>query len=257
MNYGLQLSASGVLTSMYRQDVLANNLANVDTVGYKPDTVAFRQRSAARIEDGLFTLPSNALLERLGAGTLVAPARMAMSQGTLERTGNDLDAAINGRGFFVVDGAREDGLHLTRDGRFTLGPDGQLQMSTTGRAVLDTQGRPISIDRAAGRVQIQPDGSITQHGAIIARLNLVDVADPALLQKNGAGLFRLAASSAATVRPATGEIQPMSIERSAVDPIQAIMGVTDAAAGVTANARMIQLHDDLMGRAINTLGRVT
>jgi len=58
MNYGLYLSASGVLTSMYRQDVLANNLANVNTVGYKPDAVATRQRDAARVEDGLAGMPS-------------------------------------------------------------------------------------------------------------------------------------------------------------------------------------------------------
>jgi flagellar basal-body rod protein FlgF len=259
MNYGLQLSASGVLTSMYRQDVLANNLANVDTVGFKPDNVAFRQRSAARIEDGLFNLPSNSLLERLGAGVLVAPNRASMTQGAIDKSANELDAAINGPGFFVVaagDGRGADTLRLTRDGRFTLGPGGRLQMATTGHAILDAGNRPITLDRAAGPIGINADGSITQHGSTVARINLVDVPDAGALRKEGASLFKIPPGQLAGLRPATGQIQPGAIERSAVDPIQAIMGVTDAASSVAANARMIQLQDDLMNRAINTLGRV-
>ncbi|MFG0252977.1 MAG: flagellar basal body protein, partial [Phycisphaerales bacterium JB038] len=68
MNYGLYTSATGVLAGMYRQDVLANNLANVNTTGFKQDFVTFKQRDPARLEDGLLHLDSNQMLEQLGAG---------------------------------------------------------------------------------------------------------------------------------------------------------------------------------------------
>lgn len=102
MNYGLQISASGVLTSMYRQDVLANNLANMSTVGYKPDVPTTMLRDPARIEDDLGFMPSNDLIERLGAGVLSAPNRVSFAQGALETTNRPMDLAIEGDGFFVV-----------------------------------------------------------------------------------------------------------------------------------------------------------
>jgi flagellar basal body rod protein FlgG len=259
MNYGLYISASGVLTNMYRQDVLANNLANVDTVGFKPDFVALRQRDAARVEDGLPGMPSNRLLERLGAGALLAPNRVSAAQGTIQDTGNPLDAAINGRGYFVVSsgvssGPVTDRIRLTRDGRFTIDPRGRLVMSSTGLEILDEQRQPITVNPSDGPVAIDPSGEVRQRGRIVGRLALVD-ADADQLIKLGAGLFRL--EGASSVRPATGQIAPGSIERSAVDPIQAIMGVTDAAGSIANNARMIQLQDELTGRAIAGLARVT
>jgi flagellar basal-body rod protein FlgG len=234
MNYGLYVSASGVLTSMYRQDVLANNLANVNTAGYKPDAVATRQREAARVEDGLAGMPSNRLLERLGAGALLAPNRTSFAQGAMETTGNPLDAAIQGPGFFKVSagaGSGKDRIRLTRDGRFTT----------------DSQGRLMTI---------KADGGIEQNGVTVARIGLVEAPNLGALQKVGGNMFRPTATQAAGLRPATGTIQPESIERSGVDPIQAMLGITNASMAVSNNARMIQLHDDLMNRAINTLGRV-
>ena len=65
MNYGFQISSSGLLTALYRQDVYANNMANMDTVGFKPDIPALMQRDAARTEDHLPFAPSDAMLERL------------------------------------------------------------------------------------------------------------------------------------------------------------------------------------------------
>ena len=66
MQYGLQISTSGILTGMYRTNVLANNLANINTTGFKPDSAFTRQRAVVREEDGVYSLPSNRLLEKLG-----------------------------------------------------------------------------------------------------------------------------------------------------------------------------------------------
>src|SRR4051812_42884899 len=73
MSYGLQISASGVMTSLYAQDVYANNLANMDTPGFKPEIPSIMPRLAVRQEDHLPFMPSNALLERLGGGALLEP----------------------------------------------------------------------------------------------------------------------------------------------------------------------------------------
>ena len=127
MNYGSQLSLSGVLTALHRQDVATNNLANLNTVGFKPEIAMTRQRDVVRAEDGQWALPSDAMIERLGAGVQLAPTLTNFTQGTVAPTGNDLDVAIEGSGFLVVrdatDGAA-DRIRLTRDGRLTRSASG-------------------------------------------------------------------------------------------------------------------------------------
>ncbi len=261
MNYGLNISASGVVTNMYRQDVMANNLANVGTVGFKPDSAFVMQRDAVRIEDGLMSLPSNALLERLGAGTLLGRNRVSQKQGELETTGNPLDAAIRGSGFFVMQAEGSGGeqrVRLTRDGRFTLNENGRLVGSATGLAVLDESGRTINVDRRAGALAINRDGTITQGGRAVAKMQVSTVPDAWSLKKLGDNLFEPTAGQANRME-ASGDAEVVggALEQSGVDPVQAIMGVTNAGSAVSSNARMMQLQDELMGRAINTLGRVS
>jgi flagellar basal body rod protein FlgG len=256
MNYALQLSASGVLTSMYRQDVLANNLANVETVAFRPDIAATRQRDAATQEDALFNMPSNRLLERLGAGVLLEPNRVSTSQGAIEKTGNPLDLAIEGRGFFVVSsGAGNDARRLTRDGRLTLNADGTLVQAGSGCPVLDSSGDRIRIDAAAGPVEVDDDGAIRQGDAVVGSIQFVDVPDPSSLQKLGNGHFL--ADPASELSPAPGRVHARAVEGSGVDPIQAIMGITDAAQDIANNAKLIQISDELMGRLIRSVGRVS
>lgn len=261
MNYGYNLAASGVIAAMYRQDVAANNLANVETAGFKPDTAFTVPREAARVEDRLFDLPSNRLLERLGAGVLLAPTRTSHSQGALNRTGNPLDVAIRGEGFLVVSiggSGSGDQVRLTRDGRMTLNSRGELVTITEGHNVLDDAGRPIRIQPGA-TVRINGDGTITQDGEPVARLQLARVADTRQLRKVGHNLY---AASAAAIQTsdhsnAAGEIVQGHIEASAVDPIRAVMAVQNAASAVSSATRLMSVHDELTGRLISTLGRVT
>lgn len=253
MSYGLYTAASGVLTAMYRQDVHANNLANVETVGFKPQTVTTRLRDAARAEDGLDLLPSNQMLERLGAGVLVSPVRTAMTPGPLDRTGDPMHVAVQGDGFLVVEGGEgEDRLRLTRDGRLTRRPDGRLVQAGTGAAVLDESERPISLGPEP--FTISTDGVIVQNGDKVGRLGVMTVPDPRSMEKVGNSLFKPRDASA--VRRSTASVLHEHLERSAADPIDSIMRFNDAAGVVTQNTKMIQLFDELMGRAINTFGRV-
>src|SRR5438045_836620 len=162
MIYGLYLSAAGVLTSSYRQDVIANNLANSETVGFKKDLPLFRQRlteaQQRRLpQGGAGGGPggaTNALLEPLGGGLLAHPTVIDTSQGDLEPSGSALDVAIEGSGYFAVDDGGET--RLTRAGQFALDREGNLILSNEkGQQILDNQQRPIKLT-AEGGVAIGP-----------------------------------------------------------------------------------------------------
>ena len=256
MSYGLQISASGAATALYRQDVHANNLANLDSVGFKPDIPSQRPRAAAREEDGLGILPSDRLLERLGGGVLMNPNMIDFGQGSLRPTGNPLDLAIDGDGFFVLqgpEGAGTNEVRFTRDGRFTRDARGRLVSATSGAPVLDTNDRPIVVAPGVP-VTVDGEGTLRQAGAAVARLRIVDVRDPGRVRKAGAGAFT--APAAAMGDAATGNVRQGSVEESGVSEIKSLMAVTGASREVEANTSMIQQHDRLMERAINALGRV-
>jgi flagellar basal body rod protein FlgG len=261
MNYGFNIGAAGVISSMYRQDVAANNLANIETVGFKPDISATIPRDAARIEDNLGLVPSNAMLERLSAGIFLAPTRTSFSQGVVARSGNPLDVAIKGEGFLAVsapgmDG--KDGPRLTRDGRLTMDTNGRLVTTTGNRPVLDTSNSPITLDPRLP-IDIDTDGTIRQGGAAVARLQFVEpaTAQKLALRKLGANLFDAPGLNVNALPPATGTIVQHATEASASDPIKAMMEVQNAANGVGTNVRVMQIHDELMNRAITGLGRVS
>jgi flagellar basal-body rod protein FlgF len=258
MNYGMHISSSGALTSMARMDTLTNNLANVNTVGFKPQTPYTRQRDVVRIEDNLPNMDSNPLLEKLGAGVQLAPTSVDFSQGSLRDSGNPLDVGFAGEGFLTVESENSGDsavFNLTRDGRLSLDSTGKLVMSSSGRPVLDTSNRPILLN-GDGEVQIATDGTISQGGAEIAKLKLVDVPDKSKLQKAGQGMYTMHADALANLTAATGALKQGMVESSGVDEIKALMQVQSAAGDVRANLAMISYHDKLMDRAINRLGRV-
>jgi len=259
MHYGIHLAASGALSSLYRQDVLANNLANIDTVGFKPEIVATQARRTARAEDGLGLLPSNDLLERLGGGLRPAANKISFGQAALDTTGNPLDLAIRGDGFFVVEEQGGDGgsfLRLTRDGRFTLNSEGELVMATNGLAVLDDSGRRIRLDDDAG-IAISSDGVMRQNGEEVARLAVVDVPDRGRLTKRGAGLFNAPGDAIQNRFPADGLVMQGAVEKSGVSDIGTMLAVTGAGRTASGNLALIGYHDRMMDQAVNRLGRIT
>lgn len=262
MYYGVQLATSGLLTGLYRTDVAANNLANVNTTGFKPDTSLVRQRAVVSTEDGVGHLPSNELLERLGAGVHLAPNRVNFGQGPLSETGQPLDVAIQGEGFFVVRSAasgRTDTIRLTRDGRFTLDAAGRLVSASTGMPVLNSANGVINVggpDVRPERVTINGDGVVEVDGDPVGRLQVVDVADRTSLKKVGDGQFAITPQAYGSRRPATGIVRQGTLELSGVEPVTAMLAVQTAARTVSAATSMIQTQDRMMERAINTFGRV-
>lgn len=263
MNYGLYLSAGGALASLHKQDVLANNLANINTVGFKPDLVNFRARLPERLESPTPDADPQLLLEQLGGGQFTDPTRIDFHQGDLAQSHSDLDMAIQGDGFFVVSngkGSGADNLRFTRDGRFTLNSAGELVMITNGMRVLDPNDQPIRLNRSA-KLQVDGAGNILQNGAAIAKVQISTIADKSNIVKEGSNVMRFAgakgqAGSGAKRQPASGSVKQGWVESSGVDPILAMNAMINVSKAIQANSTMMQYHDNIMGQAINTFARV-
>ena len=210
MNYGLQISASGALASIHQQDALTNNLANINTTGFKPILTGTMFRDAVRQEDGLGHMNSSSLMERLGGGVLAAQTRIDFAQGTLEATDNDTDLAIQGDGFFVVGDPSNP--TLTRDGRFTINNQGTLVMVTNGSPLLSTGNKPIEVDPSLGDLSISSDGTVSQAGETIATIQIANVPDLSNLTKLGSGLFGSKFGNNLDLIDATGIIRQGMLE---------------------------------------------
>ena len=258
MNYGLYLSASGALTASYRQDVLANNLANVHTTAFQPDIPTITQRPAESIEDPAGYGVSKRMLDRLGGGVLAGPQLVSRGVGPLEQTGNPLDAALpEPNTYFQVsttDPATGQAVtRLTRDGRFGISPTGNL-ITRSGLPVLDPTGEPITL-APDSPARIDTTGNLWQNGAPVAQLAVVAVSPDTPLAKRGKGQLEPPVGVTPVPLPQP-RVESGMIEGSGVDPIRTLMQITDATRAATANAQMIKYHDQMMNGAVNTLGRV-
>jgi len=191
MEMSMYSALFGALSNEMRLNISANNLANVNTTGFKRDQVSFQDTFARFAHDYNPDPRSNIREEKLlPRADLIAKPRLALqqidfTQGALQVTGNTFDLAIQGPGFFRVRSGGGD--YLTRNGAFMRGPDGTL-MTDQGYQVLG-DGGPIDIP--AGKViTVAGDGQISVDGAPVGNLDIVNVADPQALEKYGANLYQ-------------------------------------------------------------------
>jgi flagellar basal-body rod protein FlgF len=168
-------AASGLQSRMEALDMVANNLANTTTGGFKLDREFY----------SLFTAAEDEGDEKSTKLPLIQKQWTDFSQGVLAPTGNPLDLALSGKGFFAVNGP--NGPLYTRNGSFQLSPTGQLTTSE-GYPVRDINGQPIQTS-AQDPLEITPDGSITQNGQGIGQLQVVNFKDSSVLQKMGNSYF--------------------------------------------------------------------
>ncbi|HET6249583.1 MAG TPA: flagellar hook-basal body protein [Tepidisphaeraceae bacterium] len=253
MIYGMYLSATGIMTNSYRQDVISNNLANSETVGFKRDLARFQERKTALNERGAAGDWSDPVMEHLGGGVLAMPTLVDTEQGDLEPTGNPMDVAIQGNGYFAVDS--KTGKHLTRDGRFMLNRDGELILSTEqGQHVLDDKGKPIKIE-PGGMIAIGSDGEVTQDGKGVAKIGLFDVADPAKFTKQGSNMLSYPADG--KLLPGSGTLRSEFQERANVDPALELAELMDTQRELEANANMLKYQDTMLQRLVNDVGKIS
>lgn len=252
MVYGIYSSAAGLLTSQYRQDVLANNLANVATAGFKQDLTAIRERLPASREELTDRRDSDETLAGLTGGSFVAPTYTSYETGAIETTGNPLDVAIDGKGFFRVRAGSTDA--YTRDGRFTLNANGQLMTVAGNAEVLDEGGQPIRVPKnLKGQVRIDGNGQVRAGNRVVGQIGVVEFDDNTLLAKTGGNLLKSIGAQATDV---DAVLKTGSVEASNVDPTRTMVAMLQASRAYQMNATMLGLADQTLGRAVNEVARV-
>jgi flagellar basal-body rod protein FlgF len=255
MLYGLYLSATGVMTNSYRQDVIANNLANAETVGFKKDLALFKERLTAAQEMRQSPTWTDPLMEAIGGGTLATPTQVDTTQGELEHTGSNLDMAIIGNGYFAVNDRGQQ--RLTRNGQFMVDNQGHLILANgKQQQVLDPSGKPIVLDGTLRDVtSVSQDGVITQAGKPVGRIGLFDVPDPSQLSKQGDTL--LSYPDPSQVRPSSNSfVRSEFVEHANVDPATELTQLMETQRQLEANANMIRYQDQTLGELVNTVGKI-
>jgi flagellar basal-body rod protein FlgG len=228
---GLYSAASGMLAQQTRMDMLANDLANVDTTGYKQARIGFRD-----------LIYNTELGVHVGAGSAIVDAGRDTAQGALQSTGEPLSLAINGPGFFEV--RRSDGsIALTRSGDFTTDA-GRNVVTTSGEQLVPPLRIPAGV--SPDQVSIAPDGTVEAAGTKLGKISLVDVTAPSALQALGGNLFAPTAASGGP-RAITGSTLSQGyLESSNVDLGQTMVALIDAQRSYEMDSRAIQNQDQMM-----------
>ena len=252
MLYGLYLSAGGAAAARDRLEVTAHNMANAGTAGFKR-ALALAGHHRPHEDNVPGFGPGNPTLARSTGGNSLAATALDLSQGTLEETGGDLDAALAGPGFFQV---RDAGgrVTLTRDGRFTRSPDGTV-VTADGRPVLSDGGVPLVLPAAAETIAIAGDGTLSARlpgggTAAVGRLAVVGPRDPQSLRRHGDG--RLTADGpTAPVPPGVTQVRQGYVEGSGVDAVKETLNVIDSSRAFETNLNLVKLQDETLGRLLN------
>jgi flagellar basal body rod protein FlgG len=233
-------AASGMKARMESLEMLANNLANQASPGYKTDRESY----------SLYVAPE----ALAGTGADVIPLAVTapvierhwtdFSQGSLTATSNPFDIALSGRGFFTVQG--ESGPLYTRNGHFRLSPAGRLE-TQDGFAVLDSENRPIMLNRAFD-IEITPTGLIRQQGQPVAQLGLVDFADTEPLAKH-AGTYFLWTGDAGASTPARAATLQGRLEGANQSPAEGAVRLITILRQFEMLQRAIQIGSEMNRRA--------
>jgi len=240
----LSVGISHQSAMLHRMDVIANNIANSSTTGFKGERVTFR--------DHLHSMDGNAP-EQLRDLRMVQDfgSRAVMKEGPIETTDNPLDIALKGDGFLVVQGENGEEL-FTRNGALRINGEGQLA-AASGQPVLDDNGQPIELAQEDVDIQITEDGRISSRAGVIGELQLVRFDNPQNLERQGDSLFSTdqASRPAEAVRVVQG-----ALEGSNVDPVKQVTEMINVMRSYQSMQRTLQDYGDMRSDAIERLPRV-
>lgn len=222
-------------------DVVADNIANASTPGFKASRVVFSDW--LDVQGGIAATPGERSVDFTQDRATYRDAR----QGPITRTGNPFDIAISGDGFFTVNTAQ--GPRLTRAGRFSPMPDGTLA-DADGNPVLDAQGQPIRLAPGDTRVTITADGTVSTESGPVGKIGVVQPADPNKLQAEGGR--RLRADTPTQQVAAPGLIQG-AVEDSNVQPIVEITRMMTLLREFQFTSQFVQGESDRQQKAVDTL----
>lgn len=225
MERGLYIAASGMVAEMVRQNQIANDLSNTSTPGYRGDRAI--QRSFGDLL--LANRASGAPVGPLGLGVTIDEIVTDATAGPIRETGESLDFAVEGDGFFAV--RTPAGTRYTRNGRFAAGPDGTL-VTALGHPVLGRDGAPLRVGR---------DGTVEP-----GRLGVFAVQGA---RKEGDSLF-----AGAGAAPAAGRVRAEALEGSGADPARALVDMIASFRAFEAGQKVITTIDETLSKAANQVG---
>lgn len=244
---GLYTAAWGMDAQIERLTLLANNLANLATAGFKADHPEFSQFLTSPTPAG--PVPPTGPAGPPSAMPVLSRIVTDHSQGLTRETGNPLDLAISGPGFFVLD--TPAGLRLTRAGNFTRNPEGLL-VAADGAPVRGTSG---NIQLLNGTVTVASDGEVLVDGRSQGHLLIVSPSSLARLTKTSGTRF-IPPENEALVATATAGVRQGALELSNVNPVLTLVALIDALRTYEAAQRAARSADETLARAANDLGRV-
>jgi flagellar basal-body rod protein FlgF len=238
------IAASGMRSSMQSFDLLANNIANASTSGYKGDsefhTVFTSEAADADGADAPVTLP---MIQRHWTD---------FSQGLLEPTNNPLDFGLSGKGFFVVKGPA--GPLYTRNGNFRMAPDGTL-VTSDGYALLDQAGQALKANNPAQPVEVSMDGSVHQNGQVLGQVHLVDFKDSSTLFKQGNNYYQNSGGQD-PVDAAEAQIYQGKVEASNVNAAHGAVRLVNVMRHFEMMQKAISISNDMGRQAIEQVAKI-
>ena len=253
----LYTAATGMDALQTKLDVIAHNLANVNTTGFKKNRANFedlfyRNEMLPGAQDSAGNRTGTGT--SIGLGTRVASVQTDFLQGTILKTGNSLDVAIVGTGFFQVKDPNGQILY-TRAGNFSVNPDGNLVMGSAsiGRLLEPT----INIPRDAIRVEIKPNGEVvyylsnSQQVQVAGQIQLATFANPEGLIKLGDNLYQQSDSSGTPnignpLDPGFGELRSGFLEASNVDPVNELIDLITTQRSFELNSEAVKTGDQIL-----------
>ena len=252
MDNAIYVGLSRQMTLQRQLDVTANNLANMDTAGFKVEHLSVVEDpiSAPGASFGLGRDPIKYVLDNGSARDF--------GQGAIEQTGATFDTAIEGAGFFSVQAP--DGVRYTRDGRFTTNASNQI-VDQAGDPVLDTGGSPVTVDPTLATPVIGKDGSISQatkNGGVskIGRLGVTRFANKAALSKVGANQYADPTGQAGATNAPDAVVRQGYIEKSNVNPVTEVTSLVDITRAYERMQNIIMGTQDLSAKAVDGLGKL-
>lgn len=256
---GLYTAYTGMLNEQYRMDIMSNNLANADTVGFKKEgstSQAYSEVMAVKIKDTTENPNTPKRLGNMSLGVKIGETYTDFSQGSLRDTGNTYDLALSGDGFFNIEftnKAGETSTKYTRAGNFTITKDGYLT-TKDGDYVLGENGR-IQLSTTAGNTMITEDGSIYQDDELVAKLKITEFEDTNYLTHYGENMWD--AKEGAVANDATDfRIHQGYVEMSNISVVTEMVNMISIQRQYEANQKLITTYDESLDKSVNQVGRI-
>lgn len=255
---GLYTAYTGMINEQHRMDTMTNNLANADTVGYKKEgatSQSFDAVLAVKLKDESVGVQNVKRIGYNNPGVMIGENYTDFTQGSFRVTDNTYDLALAGQGFFAIEftnKAGETSTMYTRAGQFTLTREGYL-VTEDGDYVLDTQNRRIQLDTLTD-ASIRNDGTISQNGVDVARIQVTDFEDYNYLEKYGENLYRPV--QGATIIPADAQVKSGYLEMANVSIVSEMVNMISITRAYESNQKIIQTYDSSLEIAVTQLGRI-